>query len=351
MSKVFIGDAVSKENQIPKKVAEIRNSEIKSNRKSIYSAKELLHLGIQEVPKLWNPFFPTTGVVGLTGSSDCGKSMFLRQMAIAISLGEKYFLGFPLTIKYASALYVCTEDDFEGIAALLSRQAGSLDPERLANLHFIFESRDLLKQIDDFLSSTQVDFVVLDVWSDTFVGNPNNWVDVRQNLSVVKELACKYDCLIAILHHTVKNSEKHAPDKAKLNGSQAIEAKLRCLLELRNGEVDTERILYVLKANYMSRQQKSDGLLLELEPESLQFSNSGRTVSKAGFISESNKRKYDIDFWVTQMKKVREEGKLSYSKCLKLLSDEFGETNVPSKSWFMEQFKETDSRTETKDID
>ena len=219
------------------------------SKKTIYTAQDLLNLGIKEIPMFWEPFFPAKGLVGLTGSSDCGKSMLLRQLAIAVAQGSKDCLGLPLNLRHSKALYVCTEDDTEGIAALLQKQAASRMEKKMSNLYFLFDSQNLLGKVDDFLSHTPVDFVVIDVWSDTFTGNPNNWVDVRQNLVLIKEIAEKNNCLIVILHHTVKNSEKQLPDKSKLNGSQAIEAKLRCLLELRNGEADNERILYVLKAN------------------------------------------------------------------------------------------------------
>jgi len=314
--------------------------------KTIFSGEELLNMGITEIPKLWAPFFPIKGVVGLTGSSDCGKSIFCRQMAMAIALGQKDFLGFPLNIRYGSALYVCTEDDYESIAALLSKQAGSIDANSLFNLHFLFESKDLMNQVDAFLGKTKVDLVVLDVWSDTYTGNPNNWVDVRQNLSSIKELASKHDCLIAIMHHTVKNSEKQAPDKAKLNGSQAIEAKLRCLLELRNGEVENERILYTLKANYMSREEKAEGHLLTLNSERLLLVNSGKKVAKSGATGESLGKKYDVDLWVTRMKAVRDEKGLSYDNARKDLVESFSEDEVPSKGWFMNQFKTVNSQSE-----
>ena len=326
---------------------ENKTQDLLSRNNSLVTALDLLNLGITKVPMLLDPFFPAKGVVGLTGTSDCGKSLFLRQLAISTSQGDSDFLGFPLVVKHSKSLYVCTEDDAEGIAALLHKQLNGTNKELLNNLIFLFESEDLITRMEEILKVTSVDLIVLDVWSDTFRDNPNNWVDVRRNLTLIKKIADTYNCLIVILHHTVKNSEKHSPDKSKLNGSQAIEAKLRCLLELRNGEDHNEKYLYVLKANYMDNKEKSEGYVLELDGESLLFTNLGKRISKLGMESNSGKKKYDSNFWLENMNQLRKEG-FSYDKALNALAERFPKEKIPSKSWFLEQNKKVDSQTEPK---
>jgi hypothetical protein len=128
--------------------------------RGFYSGTELLKMEIMEIPKLWEPFFPARGLAGLTGSSDCGKSMFLRQLAIAVSINDSEFLGFPLHLKHQRALYICTEDDYEGIAALLQKQRGNLEENRLSNLHFLFDTSDLFGKLSRFLEKNRVDLIV-----------------------------------------------------------------------------------------------------------------------------------------------------------------------------------------------
>lgn len=306
------------------------------SRKEVYSGTDLLNMGIKEIPKLWDPFFPVCGLVGFTGSSDCGKSMFLRQLAIAVSLHQKEFLGYPLRPKHGRGIYVCTEDDVEGIAAILHQQIGNADWKRISSLQFLFDAHDLLKRLDAMLTQAPADIVVIDVWSDIFTGNPNNWVDVRQNLSPLKDLSRRHNCLIVVLHHTTKNSEKNAPDKNKLNGSQAIEAKLRSLLELRNGTNPHERLLFVLKSNYMPREQKEEGLVLQINPKWLLFSNTGRKISLSGANTNVHKA-YDPAVWIPRMEKLRKTNGLSYEKARNTLVEQYGVDEVPGVTWFKNQ--------------
>lgn len=42
------------------------------------TAKQLIEMGVTELPMLVEPFFPKVGVAILAGSSDCGKSTLLR---------------------------------------------------------------------------------------------------------------------------------------------------------------------------------------------------------------------------------------------------------------------------------
>ena len=63
------------------------------------SALSLFKADIQELPKLVNPFFQTAGLASLVGSSDTGKSTFLRQLALSIALKKESFLGFQLNCK------------------------------------------------------------------------------------------------------------------------------------------------------------------------------------------------------------------------------------------------------------
>ncbi|MCU7551795.1 helicase RepA family protein [Chitinophagaceae bacterium LB-8] len=310
----------------------------------VYTGKDLLDMNIKEIPKLWDPLLQQKGLAGLTGSSDCGKSILLRQLAIAIATKQKTFLGYPLNVRFGRAICICSEDDAPGIAALLNKQAGHLERDCLKNLHFIFDCENLSERINKLLSIKKADLVVLDVWSDTFTGNPNNWAEVRNNLARLKRIADVHGCLIVLLHHTVKNSEKQAPDKSKLNGSQAIEAKLRSLLELRNGAVENERILYVLKNNSMSNKEKSNGLVLELNSQSLNFSFTGKKLSKSG---ENNNKTYDINIWMPLMIALRDEEGLSFENARKKLVEKHTEEEVPGLTWFKNNYKSFGGQSST----
>lgn len=53
--------------------------EIIEEYKSTFNALELYNLEIDTVPKLLDPFFQKVGLAALVGTSDSGKSTFLRQ--------------------------------------------------------------------------------------------------------------------------------------------------------------------------------------------------------------------------------------------------------------------------------
>ena len=71
----------------------------------------LLNQNINEIPTLLEPLLPKSGLVCLAGSSDTGKSAFLRQLSMSVSAGLKTFLGMKLNVEHRSAIYVSTEDD------------------------------------------------------------------------------------------------------------------------------------------------------------------------------------------------------------------------------------------------
>ena len=59
--------------------------------KNTLTAKELFDLDMAEVPKLLMPFYQKVGVAALVGSSDTGKSTFLRQFGLHIVLKIETF--------------------------------------------------------------------------------------------------------------------------------------------------------------------------------------------------------------------------------------------------------------------
>jgi hypothetical protein len=77
----------------------------------IMTGEDLLNMNITELPYLVKPLLPKTGVVAIAGSSDVGKSSFLRQLAISIIKGEASFFAFEINAAYKNVIYVCTEDD------------------------------------------------------------------------------------------------------------------------------------------------------------------------------------------------------------------------------------------------
>jgi uridine kinase len=243
----------------------------------VFTGNELLSRKIESIPTLVDPLFQQVGVVAVAGSSDTGKSSFLRQLAIHVVLGLPTFLGFHLNIKHCRAIYVSTEDDDNAYSFLIYK----------ANLHYqrtnedysgltvITDTSNLLEKLDTKLSESEHDLVVIDAFSDLYGKSMNDSNQVRTFLNEYSQLAQKHQCLIIFLHHTGKRTEDLTPSKHNLLGSQGFEAKMRMVAEIRTDPSDpSKRHLCIVKGNYLDKEYKTESYVLAFD-ENLQFTNTG----------------------------------------------------------------------------
>lgn len=297
----------------------------------VVNAINLLNSPLKDSPKLWEPFLLSEGVAMLAGSSDVGKSSFLRQLAYAISCGNEEFLGHKLSARRRRALYVSTEDSALDVTNALGRlKLGFGDTINPDGLDFLLECHvkpaEIAKAIDEQLTKQPVDLVVIDAISDLMVGNPNDMVNVRANLNPLKALAHKHQCLFLLMHHTVKNAEKHAADKSQINGSQALEALPRCVIILNKTDVPFERKLTIVKANYLGHDEKKAALMLHFDESTLCFSLKGRQCVNEN--PTPSKQKFSNVLVFERFDNLRAAG-LSFEKAHHLLSEEFESDDVP----------------------
>jgi KaiC/GvpD/RAD55 family RecA-like ATPase len=242
-----------------------------------YSGEELMNMGITEQPMLVEGLIPQHGVVALAGSSDCGKSSILRQLAVSIVSGENEFLGYKLTSRYRSVLYVSTEDDKYAMAYLLDKLKNTIKPEQLKGLIYLFDSENYLKKLKEYTSKNKVDAIIIDTFTDLYSGDMNSSNQIRVYLNKIKEIAMRANCALIFLHHTGKRTEDLKPSKSNILGSQGFEAKMRLVLELRRDLHDNrKRHLSIVKGNYVQDDQKESSILLEFKD--FRFNNTGKRV-------------------------------------------------------------------------
>lgn len=263
---------------------------------SEYSAEELFNMPFNEIPTLWDPFLPKTGLACLAGGSDVGKSSFLRQFALSIVAGNDEFLGYQLSPERHRVLYISTEDDVTSISVLLKKQNKimNIPLDNLRNLQYVFgaNNQDIIDYIDARLTNYPVDVVIIDCFSDVFLGDLNNMSQIRPCLSRYKQLVTVHDCLFLFLHHCTKRADGMAPSKHNLVGSQSFEADMRTVLELRSGNTPYEKTICAVKGNYLKPEYK--GILFKLSFDSNQlYENSGLTVplSLSSRTSQEEKKK------------------------------------------------------------
>ena len=319
------------------------------------TANELLGLNIKDVPRLWDPFISQVGLSGLVGSSDCGKSTILRQLAISVALREKEFLGFPLNVTHGRAIYISTEDNAYSTSPSIGKQLNFQKQELLDNLKFLFiNSNDYEEMLKEELKKAPADLIVIDSFADLFQGDFNRLSDVRKALSPLVGIANKFNTAVVILHHTVKNSEFSEPNKNKVNGSQALEAKARSIIELRSSNINDEKYLSLLKGNYVGKDFKKQSFILEFDESTLLFKNSNKKIDKNQL---GNSKKYDNpDVDSDLFKYILEEGR-SFNDTYERLVANYGKDQVPKITQLKERVnkeklrREKIGRTEPKETD
>lgn len=324
------------ENRTVKVKKVIASAEQSISHKGAYTARELYNMKITEVPFLLEGLIPTTGLTCLTGASDCNKSTLLRQLAIDIASGKESFLGFKLTSIHHKCIYISTEDDYYAISALLKKQYPSTEPdESLNNIYFIFNTEGHLRELDRVLSRTKTDLVILDNWADVFGGDINQTTKVRANLEQYSSLSQKYNCAFMFVHHQGKRSEEKTPSKNNLLGSQGIEAKMRTVIELRR-EAGNKRLMTITKGNYTKDSMKGKSFRLELNENTMLFTQSTDVVSASLLGFDNIKSGQEEVMKIAS--KLRQEG-LSYEKVHAKLQEQFSE-NVPGLTTLKNRLRE-----------
>lgn len=278
------------------------------------TAKELLSRKVQVLPTLIPPIFPRVGIGCLAGSSDTGKSAFLRQLSLQIVNHESDFLGWKITPEHFRTLYISSEDDAEAMSFLLNLQdkAKKFNPDYVDNLHFIFELENVFENIELQLQENKFDLIVIDCLTDLYgsKGSLNESTHVRSFLNPFKALADKYQCLIIFLHHLGKRSDDYEPNKRNLLGSQAIEAKMRFVLELRADPYDpTKRHLCCLKGNYLAREYKGESFELIFDDNMIFTATGHRTPFEDLQKLRSERSGVPMEQRVEQVKVLSSQGK------------------------------------------
>lgn len=220
--------------------------------------------------------FEKTGLACLAGATDTGKSMILRDLAIAISQEDEEFIGFKLNTVHNKVLFVSTEDSKSKTAELLKIQTEGLIDDSLERIRFIFTPDNSIDEVIKALEKEQVDLIIIDCFSDVYEGDAINSNETRSYLKKWQKITEQYGCLVLFLHHLVKRGESGAPSKHNLHGGQGFQAKMRTVVELRTDMHDTnKRHMCITKGNYLKPEQKDRSFVLYFDPENLRFTSKG----------------------------------------------------------------------------
>ena len=287
------------------------------------TGKEILELGVTDIPKLLEPIIQKYGVVSLAGSSDLGKSYFLLQLTDAIINGAEEFLGLKLNIEHKSAIYLTTEDDEFALCPRLTKMASKWDnTNAFENLRLLFDSKDLLDRIDTMLTEKPADLVVIDTFTDIYDGDMNQSNKIRSFIQKFKELATKHKTLMIFNHHCGKRNDLRPPHKDNLLGSQGFESSMRTVMELRRDYSNPDiRHLCVVKGNYVDASLKHSSYVLKFDYEGDGFTNTGERVSFDKLAKTDELITATRELTKEKVLALNKEG-LSYEKIAKALKEE-----------------------------
>lgn len=327
----------SQSNSIDIKVTDQKLLDIKTLEEKypyLLTGTSLLKLPPDLVPNLWDPFMKRYGLTTLTGSSDLGKSSFLRQLAVSVTLKETLFLGHPLNVRYGRVIYFTTEDNKASISSLLLKQLPSVNPDDFADLIYIFNAEEPLGAIEEQLKCSPTDLVIIDCVSDIFDGQMNDMGHVRKFLNQFDKLSIKYDCLFIFLHHNGKRTEVNGPNKHNIVGSQGYEAKMRLVMELRR-EGDQVRSLWFTKGNYLSELIKKQSLELEFT-DNQEFIFTGNHHLKVACNNKFDNSKKEILEKIRVYQKIKGMTQDKMVSELKLLYPKSGPSKGTLNKWVKE---------------
>lgn len=240
---------------------------------TVITAKELMDRPFSNLPMLVDGLIPSVGLSVFAGSSDLGKSSWLRQLAIHLVTGEERFCGFKINPIHRNVIFVSSEDD----ASMTQSYLHKLKPSQkgLENIRFIFDCSNLVDCLEKALNDTKADLVIVDCMLDFYGGSRSisQANELRSWLSPIKRLANQFETQIILLHHVGKRADEKEPNKANLLGSVGLEQAARLVIELRAGDDPNQRYLCILKANFLPTTEKVDAH--ELMFEDLRFRSTG----------------------------------------------------------------------------
>ncbi len=241
------------------------------------SALELIKdENLSQEKSLLEGVFEKTGLACIAGATDTGKSMILRDLAIAISQEDEEFIGFKLNTVHNKVLFVSTEDSKSKTAELLKIQTEGLIDDSLERIRFIFTPENSIDEVIKALEKEQVDLIIIDCFSDVYEGDAINSNETRSYLKKWQKITEQYGCLVIFLHHLVKRGESGAPSKHNLHGGQGFQAKMRTVVELRTDMHNKDkRHFCIVKGNYLKAEQKDRSFVLYFDPENLRFTSKG----------------------------------------------------------------------------
>jgi RecA-family ATPase len=217
---------------------------------------------------------PLKNVTLLSGEGGVGKSVISLHLAVATALGRDWLNGLPTP---GPALVMCCEDDADELHRRLDRivehysstfgatyaELGDMHLLSLAgqdavlaapNRNGLMQATKLFGRIHEAACDLRPRLIVLDNSADVFAGNENDRAQVRQFVTLLRDLAISANAGLLLTSHP---SLTGISTGTGLSGSTAWNASVRSRLYFKRAKTEKDeepdpdlRVLEVMKSNY-----------------------------------------------------------------------------------------------------
>ena len=217
---------------------------------------------------------PLKSVTLLSGDGGVGKSILSLHLAMATVLGRDWLSTLPTP---GPALVVCCEDDADELHRRLDRivehynATSGATYKELKDMHLLslagqdavlgapnciglVQATELFGRIQEVACDIQPRLIVLDNSADVFAGNENDRAQVRQFVTLLRDLAISANAGLVLTSHP---SLTGISTGTGLSGSTAWNASVRSRLYFKRAKTEKDeepdpdlRVLEVMKSNY-----------------------------------------------------------------------------------------------------
>ena len=217
---------------------------------------------------------PLKNVTLLSGEGGVGKSVISLHLAVATALGRDWLNALPTP---GPALVLCCEDDADELHRRLDRivehysatfgatygELGDMHLLSLAgqdavlaapNRNGLVQATKLFGRIHEAACDLRPRLIVLDNSADVFAGNENDRAQVRQFVTLLRDMAISANAGLLLTSHP---SLTGISTGTGLSGSTAWNASVRSRLYFKRAKTEKDeepdpdlRVLEVMKSNY-----------------------------------------------------------------------------------------------------
>lgn len=200
---------------------------IETREEKTLSLKEFLALDIPPIEYHLTGILPKCGKAMISGNSNAGKSIFVQNIALAISRGEVFLTNFESA--QTKVLYLDLEMGKSALKERFTTMAGNEIPE---NLFVRYEpSINLLDKEDQerlkiWIQEVKADVVIIDPLANAWQGDEKDQVSVAQMVAFFNQIISDLKVSVLLVHHWRKATKDFKSGGQMMAGSYRWEAWL-----------------------------------------------------------------------------------------------------------------------------